>query len=77
MATSARPPMTFIKFTHLRGNNLTNSAQATSLYIYIYIYKKCGIQEDVHLPWEINMKQIYHTPYLLKYLQHLILPVRH
>jgi hypothetical protein len=29
MVTAVRLPMTFIKFTHLRGNNLTNSAQAT------------------------------------------------
>jgi hypothetical protein len=39
--------MTFIKFTHLRGNNLTNSAQAT-------LKKKnlCGIQDDAHSPWD-------------------------
>jgi hypothetical protein len=70
MVTSVRPPMTFIKFTHLRGNNLTKSAQAT-------LKKKnlCGIQDHVHLPWVINMIQICHTPYLSKYFQHLILSV--
>lgn len=60
MVTSARPPMTSIKFTQLRGNNLKNSAQATLKKNPVWHSRRCsfalGNKYDTNLPYSIFVK---------------------
>ena len=52
--------MTFIKFTHLRGNNLTNSVQATLKKNSVWHSRRCsfalGNKYDTNLPYSIFVK---------------------